>query len=372
MEKKKNFRKDTKKLEKKEECKKGKKSIKDIEVNINVNFTVLAVVLIAIFCIAITPVTFQNDTFYTIKIGELIKNSGIDMMDHFSWHENLSYTYPHWLYDFITYLVYSVMNFKGIYLLTCALSVILGVSLFLVNSKLIKKKSIVKQIIIIGKIGNQNNAISNLENASNQIEEIIPENRIVEVSPEELEKMKNEINAEGKSDIYYVEEEKGGRKILQIKSNVQYEVDLAGIIKNALPKENELTILLEKAPKYSGIWISTQSRESFSKLLKNNGITNFSIDNDGYLKIDNTENGLYSNELRNMQKSNKLYIINMTGIAYERDYISGEITEYPFEDMDPTQELESYKNDNAIILEVTSNKNKKLTNKEILKTIVQY
>lgn len=142
MEKKKNFRKDTKKLEKKEECKKGKKSIKDIEVNINVNFTVLAVVLIAIFCIAITPVTFQNDTFYTIKIGELIKNSGIDMMDHFSWHENLSYTYPHWLYDFITYLVYSVMNFKGIYLLTCALSVILGVSLFLVNLKLIKNKSI--------------------------------------------------------------------------------------------------------------------------------------------------------------------------------------------------------------------------------------
>ena len=142
MEKKEKLKKDTKKLEKKEECKKGKKSIKDIEVNINVNFTVLAVVLIAIFCIAITPVTFQNDTFYTIKIGELIKSSGIDMMDHFSWHENLSYTYPHWLYDFITYLVYSVMNFKGIYLLTCALSVILGVSLFLVNSKLTKNKSI--------------------------------------------------------------------------------------------------------------------------------------------------------------------------------------------------------------------------------------
>lgn len=184
--------------------------------------------------------------------------------------------------------------------------------------------------------------------------------------------MKKEIKAKGNDDIYYVDEEKDGRKILQIKENVQYEVDLAGIIKNALPKEEELNNLLEKAPKYSGIWISKQSRESFSKLLKNNGITNFSIDNDGYLKIDNTENGLYSNELRNMQKSNKLYIINMTGIAYERDYISGEITEYPFEDMDPTQELESYKNDNALILEVTSNKNKKLTNKEILKSIVQY
>ena len=91
---------------------------------------------------------------------------------------------------------------------------------------------------------------------------------------------------------------------------------------------------------------------------------------EGTIEIEDNENGLYSNELRKMQKSNKLYIINMTGVAYERDYISGEIIEYPFEDMDPTQELESYKNDNALILEVTSNKNKKLTNKEILKSIV--
>lgn len=229
----------------------------------------------------------------------------------------------------------------------------------------------IQKIILLGNIQEQNNENLNLENESAPTEKI-EENKTVEGSTEELEKMKNEINAEGKSDIYYVDEEKDGRKILQIKENVQYEVDLAGIIKNALPKEEELNNLLEKAPKYSGIWISKQSRESFSKLLKNNGITNFSIDDDGYLKIEDNENGLYSNELRKMQKSNKLYIINMTGVAYERDYISGEITEYPFEDMDPTQELESYKNDNALILEVTSNKNKKLTNKEILKSIVQY
>lgn len=229
----------------------------------------------------------------------------------------------------------------------------------------------IQKIILLGNIQEQNNENLNLENESAPTEKI-EENKTVEGSTEELENMKKEINAEGKSDIYYVDEEKDGRKILQIKENVQYEVDLAGIIKNALPKEEELNNLLEKAPKYSGIWISKQSRESFSKLLKNNGITNFSIDDDGYLKIEDNENGLYSNELRKMQKSNKLYIINMTGVAYERDYISGEITEYPFEDMDPTQELESYKNDNALILEVTSNKNKKLTNKEILKSIVQY
>ena len=118
------------------------KKIMKKEVNININFTIVAIILIAIFCICITPVTFQNDTYYTIKIGELIKNNGIDMMDHFSWHENLSYTYPHWLYDLCTYLVYSISGFDGIYVLTCILSVILGISIFLVNSKLTKNKSI--------------------------------------------------------------------------------------------------------------------------------------------------------------------------------------------------------------------------------------
>ena len=69
------------------------------KINDGIKFTIIAVVLIAIFCIAITPVTLQNDTYYTIKIGEHIQNNGIDMKDPFSWHEDLNYTYPHWLYD---------------------------------------------------------------------------------------------------------------------------------------------------------------------------------------------------------------------------------------------------------------------------------
>ncbi len=118
-----------------------KETIKKI-INTKVNFTIIAIILIAIFCICITPVTFQNDTYYTIKIGEFIKNNGIDMMDHFSWHENLSYTYPHWLYDLCTYLIYAFAGFRGIYIVTCILSVILGISIFLVNIKLTKNKSI--------------------------------------------------------------------------------------------------------------------------------------------------------------------------------------------------------------------------------------
>lgn len=112
------------------------------KINDGIKFTIIAVVLIAIFCIAITPVTLQNDTYYTIKIGEHIQNNGIDMKDPFSWHEDLNYTYPHWLYDLLTYKIYSQFGMMGIYLTTCLLSCILGITLFFVSSKISKNKLI--------------------------------------------------------------------------------------------------------------------------------------------------------------------------------------------------------------------------------------
>lgn len=111
---------------------------------------VMCVAIIAIFCYSLTPKTFQNDTFYTIKIGEHIQNTvtdvtkllpwneGLYSQDPFSYHENLQYTYPHWLYDLITYKVYSINGFQSVYIMTCALSIILGLSIYFVNRKLNK------------------------------------------------------------------------------------------------------------------------------------------------------------------------------------------------------------------------------------------
>ena len=112
-------------------------------------FTIIAIILIIIFCISITPVTLQNDTFYTIKIGEHIDEYGVDMIDPFSWHQDLSYTYPHWAYDLITYYIYSAFGMTGIYITTCILSCILGISIYLVNTKLAKNQ-ILSFIITIG------------------------------------------------------------------------------------------------------------------------------------------------------------------------------------------------------------------------------
>ena len=128
---------------------KKEKVNKKFKLNSNIKFTLLAIVLIAIFCFAITPVTLQNDTFYTIKIGEHILENGIDMKDPFSLHQDLAYTYPHWAYDVITYLIYSLFGMTGIYIVTCILSIILGISIYMVNSKLTKNE-ICSFIITIG------------------------------------------------------------------------------------------------------------------------------------------------------------------------------------------------------------------------------
>ena len=120
--------------------KEKKRKEKQSKIKAGTKFTIMAVILIAIFCFALTPVTLQNDTYYTIKIGEHIVNNGIDMQDPFSWHENLPYTYPHWLYDLITYLIYNLFGMTGIYITTCLLSITLGLSVYAVNRKLCKNQ----------------------------------------------------------------------------------------------------------------------------------------------------------------------------------------------------------------------------------------
>ena len=118
------------------------------EKNINIKFNILAIICIIIFSFAITPITLQNDTYYTIKIGEHILQNGIDMKDPFSWHENLPYTYPHWLYDVITYLIYNISGFYGIYASTIIFTCILGIVLFATN-KYISKNNLTSFILTL-------------------------------------------------------------------------------------------------------------------------------------------------------------------------------------------------------------------------------
>ena len=123
----------------------------DIEKNnVKIVFNILAIMCIVVFCISITPLSQQNDTFYTVKVGELIVNNGIDFKDHFSWHEDLPYTYPHWAYDVGMYFIYHLGEISGIaeggmlfiYISTVVLTATLGILIYITMSKVSKNQLI--------------------------------------------------------------------------------------------------------------------------------------------------------------------------------------------------------------------------------------
>ena len=113
----------------------------------NIIFNILAFICIIIMAIAITPKSMQNDTFYNIKCGEYLVQNGIfnQTEDPFSWHD-LSYTWPHWLFDILIYLLYAACgNFwkTGIYIATMIFTAILGLSMYKLCLQMTKNNKVV-------------------------------------------------------------------------------------------------------------------------------------------------------------------------------------------------------------------------------------
>ena len=111
-----------------------------------------------------------------------------------------------------------------------------------------KKYYIIIAIILIVIVGllifmnlrNKNEDIENIitnevENIStldeNEIQNMIEELTADNENMDEIKNMQSQINSTANPNIYYIDEEYDGRKILQIKPEIQYEVDLAGILK---------------------------------------------------------------------------------------------------------------------------------------------
>lgn len=130
-----------------ENTEKNEKNEKKVRNYKGIIFNIIAVICIALFCAALSPKTLQNDTFYTIKIGEYIFNNGIGDLtqDLYSWHE-LPYTYPHWLYDLMVFCIYNSFGHPGIYLSTIIFTSILGISVYGLSN--LKSKNKVVSLII--------------------------------------------------------------------------------------------------------------------------------------------------------------------------------------------------------------------------------
>ncbi len=132
--------KDVKKEEKKIDKKKEKR----------IRFHVIIVFFIIVFGIGIAPKALQNDTFYTVKIGEYISQNGISNLreDPFSWNE-LPYVFPHWLYDFMMYGIYSIGGWDAIYVSTICFTCILGISMYFTSNKISKNAPVSAVVTLI-------------------------------------------------------------------------------------------------------------------------------------------------------------------------------------------------------------------------------
>lgn len=88
----------------------------------------------------------QNDTFFYIPIGKYIaETKTIDGIDHWSFHENLRFTYPGWVCNLVSYFLFSSFGFKGIYIFVILLTMLITIVLF--NTLLKPNKSLILSLI---------------------------------------------------------------------------------------------------------------------------------------------------------------------------------------------------------------------------------
>lgn len=221
-------------------------------------------------------------------------------------------------------------------------------------------------IILIANLGDgqketENNANTNNETTNEEIQKII------------INEIKEETGLSADNNLYEVNTEYDGRKVLNIKTDIQYKVAFAGIIKKQKPQMDELDNMLNSNhPIKNGIWVDKNSSEGILKLLSSSANSIYRIDEDGYLTLE--EKGQQNENDKIIEKaisSDKKIILTINSLYYEVDNITGEIVEYPFEKLDNYQAFDEIKSDNNSIIVITTNSENKLTNKEIIEEILQ-
>lgn len=228
-------------------------------------------------------------------------------------------------------------------------------------------------IIILILLFNKRIQKDNNQNNFEQYGEQVDKNQIEYQPNVTVEELKNEIGATGNTDIYEVEQEYDGRNIITVKPNIKYKVAFAGMIKKAKPSMNELdNIVEEKLPHKTGIWVEEKSRDKILEIFSNGDVNSkYSIDSDGYLKIENKNNQNDNDKkIEKVIKGNKQYILDISSVCYIVDDITGEILDYNFENMDKYQTYEYFEDKDKYIVFVTENSNNVLTNLEIFKSII--
>lgn len=188
---------------------------------------------------------------------------------------------------------------------------------------------------------------------------------------EKINKMITEQGFKADENIYEIGKEYDGREVVIVKSGIQYKVALAGALKKSIPEFNEVNELLSKAPTHTGIWIEENSREKFLNIIKNITNANYTINESGYLiQTENWKMNKYDKKIQKMLSEEKLYVFDICSKTYLVDDVTGEIQEYPFEEMDPYSGYEYFESDNKEMFIMSENISGKINPEDILKEIL--
>lgn len=247
---------------------------------------------------------------------------------------------------------------KKILITICILAIfliVLGTIVFIFNSKK-DDKNYANEII--------NNIYTELDKNDIQYQENVT-----------IEDLKNQTSITGNDEIYEIGQEYDGRNVLTVKANVKYKVAFAGMIKKTAPKFEELDQILEQnLPKYTGIWIETNSRENILNLFNNSQNTNsqYTINKDGYLEITQKNSQTESDKkIENAINGKRQYILDLSSICYIVDDVTGEILDYNFENLDRYQTYEYFEDEDKSIVFINQNTHSQLSDLEILNSIIE-
>lgn len=154
----------------------------------------------------------------------------------------------------------------------------------------------------------------------------------------------------------------------------QFNIAYAGLIKNELPTEEEVQNAEKQPITKNGIYIESNAKESILEII--NEVTNltYAIDEEGFLQLQEeqleVEKNQYDDFLQRLINENKTYLLSRTGKLYFKDIVTREITVDLYEDLDPYQTYNYTEYEDKIIIDITTNKEGKLTNKEIMQSLI--
>lgn len=239
------------------------------------------------------------------------------------------------------------------------------------NKNIIICVSIVIIIITIFIIIGKSIRIENGEKISSLLIDYTEEDITDEQEKEKILDIVENQGFKANENIYEIEKEYDGREVVVVKSNIKYKVALAGMLKGKKPEMSEIDEILKNAPTHTGIWIAENSREKILELLKEIANATYSVDDEGFLNQKECwRMNDYDRNILEMLKEKKLHILNISSISYVVDDVTGEIQEYPFEEMDPYTDYEYFESEDKDMFIISENKEGKINQEEVLKEIL--